>query len=120
MRAPGLQRALAGIQIAGVAAYILVAGIASHEREHAFDQVTIGQSEAQVRVLFGHAEPVRTGPRGDAARLTAPACASCDHRYWFENRMSLDIEAWIVDFDRQGHVLAKVRWYRWMLAPTPN
>jgi len=41
----------------------------------------------------------------------AEGCKSpCAERLWFQNKLSFDIEAWSVDFDKQGHAIDKYHW----------
>lgn len=45
------------------------------------------------------------------ARYASQPCGGdCAERLWFENRLSLDTEAWSVELDKSGRVIKKSRW----------
>ena len=95
---------------------LLIAGIStcvlrSNARDRAFDQLRLGDSEEHTIALFGVAPSVRERPEKLFGRYASTPCSGgCAERIWFENRLSLDTEAWSVEFDRSGHVIRKNRW----------
>lgn len=83
----------------------------SHVRNRAFESVQVGDAESKVIDLFGVQPSVREKPGALFARYaTAPCTEPCAERLWFENRLSLDIEAWSVELDRDRRVIKKSRW----------
>ena len=82
----------------------------SHKGTAAFEAVKMGDSQAQVIAAFGI--PYVAKPAGVAfPRYAAPGCQTpCTERLWFPNIMSMDIEAWSVDFDKQDHAIDKYHW----------
>lgn len=45
------------------------------------------------------------------SRYASGACVSpCVERMWFENKLSMDTEAWSVEFDREQRLIKKTRW----------
>lgn len=83
----------------------------SHARNSAFDAVQIGDAEASVIDRFGTQPSVREKPGMLFARYASQPCGGdCAERLWFENRLSLDTEAWSVELDKSGRVIKKSRW----------
>lgn len=93
-----------------VVASLLSCAYLSHKGNAAFDSVKVGDSQAQVIDRFGL--PYVAKPAGvPYPRYGAQGCKSpCTERLWFRNSMSLDIEAWSVDFDKQDQVIDKYHW----------
>jgi hypothetical protein len=83
----------------------------SHSRNGAFEAVQIGDSERRILDLFGVQPSVREKPSALFSRYASAPCeAPCVERLWFENRLSLDIEAWSVELDKDGRVIKKSHW----------
>lgn len=83
----------------------------SHARNSAFDAMQIGDTEASVIDRFGTQPSVREKPGMSFARYASQPCGGdCAERLWFENRLSLDTEAWSVELDKSGRVIKKSRW----------
>ena len=77
----------------------------SRARDKAFDLVRVGDTESAVVDLFGVAPSVRERPGELFARYASKPCTnSCVERLWFENRLSLDTQAWSVEIDQGGRV----------------
>ncbi len=82
----------------------------SHKGNNAFDATLMGDSSASVVRKFGLPYVMQTRGNG-FPRYTADMCeGQCAKRLWFENKVSFDIEAWSVDLDEKGHVVAKYHW----------
>lgn len=97
----------------GVAALIGTAacGLRARTFNAAFDKLQLGDSEATVLQLFGAQPSVREAPGQPFFRYASDACkGACAARLWFENRLSLDTQAWSVEFDRDGRLIKKSRW----------
>lgn len=90
--------------------YISSCTITSLIRNRAFDAVTIGDTAESVIRKMG--EPsVRETPGNLFSRYAAKQCAApCVDRLWYENRLTLDTEAWSIELDDNGRVIDKARW----------
>lgn len=83
----------------------------SHARNSAFDAVQIGDTEASVINRFGTQPSVRERPDVSFSRYASQPCGGdCAERLWFENRLSIDTEAWSVELDKRSRVIKKSRW----------
>jgi hypothetical protein len=83
----------------------------SHVRNSAFDDVQVGDMEATVIARFGAQPSVRERPGTLFSRYASQPCGGdCARRLWFENRLSLDTEAWSVELDTNARVVRKSRW----------
>jgi len=77
----------------------------------AFDTVQVGDTEAAVIARFGTQPSVRELPGKLFSRYaTQPRSSECAQRLWFENRLSLDTEAWSVELDNAQRVTKKSHW----------
>lgn len=96
---------------ASVAASIGACSIKSHMRNAAFDAVQVGDTEAAVIARFGTQPDIREIPGTLFRRYASQPCdGECVQRLWFENRLSLDTEAWSVELDKSSRVIRKSRW----------
>ena len=96
---------------AAIAASVASCAFVSHTRNSAFEAVQVGVSERSVLDLFGSQPSVREKPGVLFARYASEPCAGpCVERIWFENRLSLDTEAWSIELDQDRHVVKKSRW----------
>ena len=95
--------------VAGVAVYVTSCSIIGSSRDKAFDSINIGDTRTQVIEKF--AAPYFSEPESQKyLRYTGVKCQSpCVVKLWFENRMSLDMEAWSVEFNGLGNVIKKTR-----------
>jgi len=85
--------------------------VKSHMRNSAFDTIQIGDTEANVIARFGTQPSVRERPGALFSRYASQPCGGeCSERLWFENRLSLDTEAWSVELDKTNRVIKKSRW----------
>ena len=85
--------------------------LTSHLRNQAFDKIEIGQTRADVVKAFGMAPSFAESAGVGFPRYAAEPCHErCSERLWFENRLSMDIEAWSVKLDGSGRVIEKIRW----------
>lgn len=96
---------------AAVAGSIGVCSYKSYVRNSAFDAVQVGDTEASVVARFGTQPSVREKPGALFSRYASQPCGGeCTERLWFENRLSLDTEAWSVELDKNHRVIKKSRW----------
>ncbi len=83
----------------------------AYRADKAFDEVAIGDSEARVIERFGSRPSVRERSGSHFTRYADQACQGvCTERLWFENRLSLDTQAWSVELDADHRVIRKTRW----------
>jgi len=83
----------------------------SNSRNTAYDAVQVGETEAVVIARFGVQPAVREKPGVLFARYASQPCDGvCVERLWYENRLSLDTEAWSVELDKSRHVIKKSKW----------
>jgi len=75
-----------------------------------FDKTNIGDSQSQVIAYLG-IPASKTGTGEPFPRVTGAGCElPCVVRFWYENRLFLDFEAWSVDLDLNSHVVDKYHW----------
>ena len=91
--------------------YISTCSVITSRRVKGFEAVSVGDTRQRVLILLG-TPSVSEKSRGEHfARYGAKVCsAPCAERLWFENRMTLDMEAWSVEFDASGRVIKKSLW----------
>ncbi|MEQ1591683.1 MAG: hypothetical protein ABL892_04755 [Thiobacillaceae bacterium] len=92
---------------------VLYVGACSHisnNRSKAFEAVKIGDTEETVINQFG-SPSVREMPNVLFSRYATEPCINpCEMRLWFENRLTLDTEAWSVELDTNQRVIRKHHW----------
>lgn len=85
--------------------------LTSHVRNEAFDKVEVGQTRAEVLRMFGSDPSFAEQAGVGFPRYAAQPCHDrCVERIWFENRLSMDMEAWSFELDGNGRVIDKTRW----------
>ena len=91
--------------------YISTCSVISNRRAKGFEAVSVGNTEQQVVNALGTPSVLESGGGAYFPRYGAKACsAPCAERLWFENRMTLDAEAWSVELDASGMVIKKSHW----------
>jgi hypothetical protein len=82
----------------------------SHKGNSAYEVTQAGDMQSAVIEKFDMPF-VRKASGERFAKYAAEGCMKpCAERLWFENRMSLGIEAWTVDFDKRGLAIDKYHW----------
>ncbi|MEF9406635.1 MULTISPECIES: hypothetical protein [Ralstonia solanacearum species complex] len=76
----------------------------------AFEAVNIGDTRTSVIQNFGQPSHVEHPGLLYDAYAASPCKAPCAERLWFENRLSIGIEAWSVELDNGGRVVHKAYW----------
>lgn len=72
-----------------------------------FEEVKIGDSESAVIDKLG-TPGFRSADERAYTRYESSGCNDpCKERLWYENKLSLDIEAWSVDLDNDKRVIHK-------------
>ena len=90
--------------------YVTSCMFVSGQRTTAFDAINVGDTRDIVIGRFGLPSHVER-PGVMFTRYASHQCQSlCDERLWFENRLSLDTEAWSVELDKGGRVIKKSHW----------
>ena len=91
-------------------AYGASCSITSHTRTASFTRVHVGDPESAVLAAMG--KPSVREPAGHLfPRYASYPCATpCVERLWYENRLSMDIEAWSVELDVDRRVVATTNW----------
>ena len=93
-----------------VFSYIAAAVYISNQRQNAFDAVKIGDDRERVLALFGSSFVSEQGNNAFVRYTSAKCVEPCRERLWFENRMTLDTEAWSVEFGDGHRVIEKTQW----------
>lgn len=78
--------------------------------QSSFDTIEVGQTENSVVRILGKPS-VTEYPAKPFTRYADRGCeAPCFKRFWYENRLMLDTEAWSISIDRDGLVVGKYHW----------
>lgn len=102
---------LFGILLASPVLYVASCSYTSNARERAFDSIEVGDGQEAVAKKFKSAYVREEAGAPAFLRYASRAClAPCSERWWFENRMAFDTEAWSIEFGSDKRVLRKVRW----------
>lgn len=90
--------------------YVSSCAYIAKTNSNGFDAIKVGDTEARVIELMG-TPSVREKPDILFSRYATEKCPSpCVERFWYENRMALDIEAWSVELDISRRVVIKSHW----------
>ena len=90
--------------------YLSTCSYISEKRNTAFDSINVGDTEANVISKFGMPS-VREKQGVLFRRYAITACQNpCVERLWFENGLTLYIEAWSVELGKDGRVIDKAHW----------
>jgi hypothetical protein len=93
-----------------VPAYVVACAGTSASRSHAFNAIQLGDTRQAVVDVFGVPSVVEL--RGQPfLRYTSAPCVGCKERLWFENRLSLDTEAWSIELNFEDRVIKKYAWH---------
>jgi hypothetical protein len=91
--------------------YISTCSVICCKRSKDFERVGVGNTEQQVVAALGTPSVLEKSSGASFSRYGAQACAApCAERFWFENRLTLDSEAWSVELDAGGKVIKKSHW----------
>lgn len=87
--------------------YLSTCSYITEKRSAAYHTVNIGDTEANVIDKFA-ADPIREKQGVLFSRYSSSICqAPCVERLWFENRLTLDTEAWWTEFGIDGRAIDK-------------
>ena len=78
-----------------------------HSRTFSFESVNIGESLTETISKMGTPSHIDSGSEYFARYIDWPCKGPKCKRLWYENRLFLDIEAWAIQTDSAGHVIAK-------------
>lgn len=82
----------------------------SSSRNRAFDAVHPGDVRDSVISAFGKPDVIEI-PGEPFMRYASAGCRPpCVERLWYENRLSLDTQAWSFELDAAGRVIKGTRW----------
>lgn len=96
-----------GIVILIPVLYIASCSVISDQRAHGLAQVKSGDTERQVIEAMGQPADREIAGGQRVVKYGAPECKNpCAQRLWFPNPISPAGEAWSVDLDGSGHVIA--------------
>lgn len=102
---------LFGLLVASPLMYVASCSCLSHSRGAAFDAVADGDTKHTVVSKIGLTYRVEMADGEPFLRYASKVCtAPCVERWWIENRMAFDTEAWSIEFGSDGRVLRKVEW----------
>jgi outer membrane protein assembly factor BamE (lipoprotein component of BamABCDE complex) len=91
--------------------YVSTCSVISHQRASSFEKVDVGDSRQRVLEAMGDPSVYEKDGSAQFLRYASAACkARCAERFWYENHMSMDMEAWSVAFDASGNVIEKAHW----------
>lgn len=91
-------------------AYVAGCSAISAWHSHALASVPVGASRAEVLRALGCPDVVEHAGV-PLARYASSGCSGrCAQRWWYENRLGLDTEAWSIELDASDRVLATSRW----------
>jgi hypothetical protein len=105
----GLRIALLSLSIL-IILYLSSCGYIAHSKNKSFDLIKMGDSEQDVILEMGN-PTVRE--KGDVlfSRYASKKCqGTCSERFWYENRLSFDTQAWSIDLNKENRVINKSRW----------
>lgn len=103
-------KTLALLLLGSMVLYLVTCSGLSASKSRAFDSIKPGDSRKAVVDVLG-APDVRELPEQLFARYASKPCSgACTERLWFENKLSLGIEAWSVELDKNGRVIHKAYW----------
>lgn len=90
--------------------YVSSCSYISSRKSKSFEAINVGDSEVVVSQRMGPPS-VREKPGTVFSRYASEPCREpCVERLWYENRLSLDTEAWSFEMSAAGQVIKKNRW----------
>lgn len=105
-----IKKALLWLLIISPVLYITSCMLVSEWRARAFDAIKVDDKRNIVINRFGMSSYVER-PGVLFTRYASNQCQNpCVERLWFENRLSLGIEAWSVELNQDGRVIKKSHW----------
>ncbi|HGK7302584.1 hypothetical protein [Stenotrophomonas maltophilia] len=82
----------------------------SSSRSRTFDAVHPGDLRESVVQAFGKPDVVEIPGQPFTRYASAGCSAPCAERLWYENRLSLDTQAWSFEINAAGVVIQGTRW----------
>lgn len=98
------------IVVALVVIYIGSCSAVSVTTTKKFDQIREGDSRVSVLESLGRADFVETEGERFTRYASVKCSQRCVERLWYENRLSLDTEAWSIEVDANGNVIHTAHW----------
>jgi hypothetical protein len=87
--------------------YIATCSYISAGKSKAFELVNIGDPEESVVRVLGNPSVRETADTPFNRYIYNPCTGECRYRLWFENRLGLDAEAWLIELDNDKQVVRK-------------
>ena len=103
-------KGMIGFLVACALLYIGGCSIKTARLQRQFDLISVGDARDRVVKAFGAADVEETGEEPFLRYSSNKCMDACNVRLWYANRMTLDIEAWSFDIDRNGQVVHKYHW----------
>lgn len=91
--------------------YVAACSYVSASKSNAYESVNIGDSEEDVVRILGNPSVRETSDAPFTRYSSKPCQGECRQRLWFENRLSLNIEAWSIELDSSNRVIHKAHWH---------
>ncbi len=102
---------LFGLLVTSPLVYLASCSYLSHSRRAAFETIAEGDTRETVIRKLGSTYRVERYGGEPFLRYASKTCTvPCVERWWIENRMAFDTEAWSIEFGADGRVLRKVEW----------
>jgi hypothetical protein len=104
-------KTIAWLLLGSIVVYLVACSGLSSSKARAFDSIKLGDGRKAVIDALG-APDVRELPAELFSRYASKPCgAPCKERLWFENRLTLGIEAWSVELDQDDRIIHKAHWF---------
>ncbi len=89
--------------------YVGSCAFISATKSDAFDLIKIGDLESDVIRVLGTPSVKETVDEPFTTYISRPCTDDCNYRIWYENHLSLDMEAWFVEFSSEQRVVRKAK-----------
>ena len=90
--------------------YVVTCSFIAHNWSGKFERIAIGDSKAAVIALFREPSHIEHPDILYSAYAYENCSDPCVERLWYENRLSMDIEAWAFEIDKDNRVIYKGHW----------
>lgn len=91
--------------------YVVSCTAVNAKRASGFENVKAGNTIQQVLADLGSPSVREKSGGAPFVRYASKPCTDpCAQRFWYENRLTMDTEAWSVDFNANGREIDKYHW----------
>ena len=105
-----LKKILLLIFLTSPAFYIAACEFISKSKMMEFESIEVGDTKEKVMDRFGTPSHVELPGNLYSAYASYQCKAPCVARLWFENKLSVGMEAWSLELDKDNRVINKVYW----------